>query len=134
LSTIVIGLSATVRPPPQQLVFGIEIAPDPVGDGDPAAAPSPTRAPATSGEETGFVLGFSRMTEPPAAADVGADGGLIPPSSGPSGATARSAMTSPDPALSSAPPGIGNVDGVGIRGDDRTDTARGGSGTAGAGG
>src|SRR5690349_10169081 len=98
LSTIVIGLSATVRPAPQQLVFGIEVAPDPVDNSNAAAVPSPSRAPATSGEETGFTLGFSHMAEPPAA-DLGADGGLIPPSSG-APAPADLSATSPDPGLS----------------------------------
>src|SRR6185369_13012733 len=71
LSTIVIGLWATVRPAPQQLVFGIEVASDPVDDSNAATVPSPIRAPVTSGEETGFLLGFSRMAEPSAAADAG---------------------------------------------------------------
>ena len=51
LSTIVIGVSATVRPAPQQLVFGIEIAADPIDDSNAAAVPSPIQSPATSGEE-----------------------------------------------------------------------------------
>src|SRR5258706_15888205 len=105
LSVIVISLSAAVRPAPQQLVLGIQVVPaDAADDGDAAAAPSPIRAPAASGEETGFTLGFSRMADPPAATDLGADGRLIPPSSCPPAATRSIAMTSPNPCPSSAPP------------------------------
>src|SRR5271154_3892533 len=91
LSVIVIALSTTVRPAPQQLVLGIQIVPaDAVDDGNAAVAPSPAPAPTSSGEETGFTLGFSRMAEQPAATDLGADGGLIPPSSGAPAATGLS--------------------------------------------
>jgi len=40
LLSIVLGVSATVRPAPQQLVFGVEIAPDVVEDSSAAAASS----------------------------------------------------------------------------------------------
>src|SRR5439155_27155847 len=97
LSIIVIGLSATVRPAAQQLVFGIEIAPNGVEDGSDAAVSSPVGAPAARGEEVGFTLGFSRTAEPPAEADVGADGGLIPPSSGAPAAAGPATRQGPRP-------------------------------------
>src|SRR5258708_14127535 len=94
LSVIVISLSAAVRPAPQQLVLGIQVVPaDAANDGDAAAAPSAIRAPAASGEETGFTLGFSRMAEPSAATDLRPEWGLSPPSSGAPPAAGSRALT-----------------------------------------